>query len=242
MNATQFQNIIDRKDFLEEFEILQIQKMQEKYPFFQIPHFLIARHEFLSNPSITPPNLGYAAINSPNRIYLKAAMEAQKNQDHLIHAGDFHADTPIEIEITEQGTKSSIQKISEKIREAKTEQTNPKPARRKIPADDIIESIRKKEKKVIQDSKMKEQIDLIKAFSKKEIKLATIKEIEDNQNPENLAQSSTVFHDNLLSESYAKLLVLQGKKKPAREIYRKLILKFPDKRTYFEELIEKLKD
>jgi hypothetical protein len=89
---------------------------------------------------------------------------------------------------------------------------------------------------------MKEQIDLIKAFSKKDIKLATLKEIEDNINPENLAESSTKFNDNLLSESYAKLLVAQGKKKLAQEIYKKLILKFPDKRAYFEELIQKLKD
>ncbi|HCX74935.1 MAG TPA: hypothetical protein DHU93_05485, partial [Algoriphagus sp.] len=44
--------------------------------------------------------------------------------------------------------------------------------------EDLIETIKKKEKKQILDSKKQEQIDLIKAFSKKDIKLATIKEIE----------------------------------------------------------------
>jgi hypothetical protein len=46
----------------------------------------------------------------------------------------------------------------------------------------------------------------------------------------------------MLSESFAKLLVNQGKKKMAQEIYEKLSLKFPDKRAYFADLIEKLKD
>jgi ABC-type Zn uptake system ZnuABC Zn-binding protein ZnuA len=38
------------------------------------------------------------------------------------------------------------------------------------------------------------------------------------------------------------MLANQGKSKMAKEIYQKLILKFPDKRTYFEDLIEKLKE
>jgi ABC-type sulfate transport system substrate-binding protein len=83
---------------------------------------------------------------------------------------------------------------------------------------------------------------MIKAFSKKEFKLATIKEIEANQNTENLAETSTQLHENLLSESFAKILAQQGKKVKAKEIYEKLALKFPDKRTYFADLIEKLKE
>ena len=72
--------------------------------------------------------------------------------------------------------------------------------------------------------------------------MATIKEIEANQNTENLAAASTKINDNLISESYAKILANQGKKQLAIEIYEKLVLKFPDKRTYFADLIEKLKD
>ena len=105
----------------------------------------------------------------------------------------------------------------------------------------MIETIKKKEKKQILDSKKQEQIDLIKAFSKKDIKLATIKEIEANQNTENLAAESTKINDNLISESYAKLLVKQDKQAKAIEIYKKLSLKFPDKRAYFADLIENLK-
>lgn len=239
MNTTQFQNIIAQKDFLEEIEILQIKKIQEQYPYFQIPHFLLARHEFWSDATSIPSNLGAAAINSPNRVYLKEIIEEPKNigpkEKETIPETSNDTTTIQEIQLLEK-------KRAEKNIEEESIKTIAKASRKKKPAEDIIESIRKKEKKVIQDSRMKEQIDLIKAFSKKEIKLATIKEIEDNQNPKNLAASSTTFHDKLISESYAKLLLAQGKKKPAQEIYKKLILKFPDKRAYFEERIEKLKD
>ena len=118
----------------------------------------------------------------------------------------------------------------------------PKAKKRPVPKEDLIESIKQKEKKAILDAKKKEQIDLIKAFSKKDIKLATIKEIEANQNTENLAEASTKLNDNLLSESFAKILLNQGKKGMAKEIYEKLALKFPEKKTYFADLIEKLKE
>ncbi|MDA1269472.1 MAG: hypothetical protein O2829_10365, partial [Bacteroidetes bacterium] len=113
---------------------------------------------------------------------------------------------------------------------------------RKAPKDDLIESIRKKEKKEILDSKKREQIDLIKAFSKKEIKLATIKEIEANHNNENLASASTSLNEGLISETFAKILLQQSKKAMAIEIYEKLALKFPEKRAYFVDLIEKSKE
>ena len=98
----------------------------------------------------------------------------------------------------------------------------------------------KKEKKEILDDKQKEQIDLIKSFSKKEIKLATIKEIENFQKQSDLSENSTQLNPNLLSESYAKLLAQQGKNKKAKEIYQKLMVKFPDKNIYFADLIKGL--
>lgn len=118
-------------------------------------------------------------------------------------------------------------------------ESSPKPKKRRV-NDDLIENIRKREKKEILDEKKKEQIDLIKAFSKKEIKLATLKEMEDFQKQADLSENSTHLHPTLLSESYAKLLVKQGKKQKAKEIYQKLMVKFPDKNVYFADLIKSL--
>lgn len=257
MNAAQFLDIIARKDSLEKGEILQLKKVQENFPYFQIPFVLTARHDFLKDSEKKSASLGFAAINSPDRIWLKSLVE---NADSNASKPESEKKTNGEIDLLpeERNEKpaaseltQSLKKLGEDLKGQKPEDIDPnaesdaqkaKARRRKLPSEDLMETIKRKEKKVIVDIKMQEQIDLIKAFSKKEIKLATIKEIEANQNTENLAASSTKFHDNLLSESFAKLLVNQGKKKMAEEIYEKLSLKFPDKRAYFTDLIEKLKD
>ncbi|WP_339699800.1 hypothetical protein [Algoriphagus aquimarinus] len=234
VNAAQFLEIIQKVDPLDRSEILQLQKVQENFPYFQIPHVLTARYEFQKDGTEKTPSIGYAAITSPNRIWLKALIE--KKKEKVIAPEISTPEIQIKTEKEPEVVKAAIPE------EATPEVVKPKPRRRKPPKDDLIETIKRKEKRVIVDEKTIEQIDLIKAFSKKDIKLATIKEIEANQNTENLAAASTKINDKLMSESYAKILAKQGKKQLAKEIYEKLVLKFPDKRTYFADLIEKLKD
>ena len=247
MNATQFLDIIQKGDQLEKADLLQLKKTQENFPYFQIPHVLVARYDFLQGGEKTGKTLGQAAITSPDRLWLKTLIEKPVSVGlHSVHNGE---------ELLKEDSIASGHWVSETValntpgqplRDLKADGVETgektKPARRRPPKDDLIETIKRKEKKVILDAKTREQIDLIKAFSKKDIKLATIKEIEANQNTENLAESSTKLNDNLLSESFAKILTNQGKKVMAKEIYEKLILKFPDKRAYFADLIEKLKE
>ncbi|WP_194776909.1 hypothetical protein [Pararhodonellum marinum] len=136
---------------------------------------------------------------------------------------------------------SKLKKVSEEENEPiKEERDYKKEVRRPKQPDELIESIRKKDKKKVQDARKKEQMDIIKAFSKKEIKLAAIKENEDQQKLEDLSKSSTQLNESILSESYARLLVEQGKKEKAKEIYQKLSLKFPKKKAYFADLIKEL--
>ncbi|MEB2777592.1 hypothetical protein SYJ56_19910 [Algoriphagus sp. D3-2-R+10] len=235
VNAVQFLEIIQKADSLDPSEILQLQKVQENFPYFQIPYVLTARFELQKDGTEKPSSLGYAAISSPDRIWLKSLIEKT-----AVEASIPNASIPKpEINV---GEKTEATEEANKKAEINSEPAKPIRQRRKPPKDDLIETIKRKEKRVIVDEKKKEQIDLIKAFSKKDIKLATIKEIEANQNTENLAAASTQINDNLISESYAKILAKQGKKQLAKEIYEKLVLKFPDKRAYFADLIEKLKD
>ncbi|SFO64522.1 hypothetical protein SAMN04488519_11062 [Algoriphagus ornithinivorans] len=246
MNASQFQEIIQKADSLEKSDILQLKKVQENFPYFQIPHVLIARYEFQKKSKSSA--LGMAAITSPDRIWLKKLIEQKISASDTGSRKDdlLPEDQP---EKPDQASRTqSLKALGDQLKGTAPQPEKPKspekPKKRvKRPGagEDLIETIKKKEKKQILDSKKQEQIDLIKAFSKKDIKLATIKEIEANQNTENLAAESTKINDNLISESYAKLLVKQDKQAKAIEIYKKLSLKFPDKRAYFADLIENLK-
>lgn len=252
MNATQFIEIIKKSEYPEKSDILALKKVQENFPYFQIPHVLTARFDYLKNQEKHGEALGFAAITSPDRVWLKELIEkkpstaeeafkSKKKEDLLPEEAKGKKDPNLRTQ--------SLVKLGNDLKgspspDKKPTEEKPKPVRRKrrAPKDDLIETIKRKEKKTIVDAKKKEQIDLIKAFSKKSIKMATIKEIEANQNTENLAEKSTKINDNLISESFAKLLVSQGKKPKAKQIYEKLMLKFPDKRSYFADLIEKLKE
>lgn len=256
MNASQFQEILKKADTLEKSDILQLKKVQENFPYFQIPHVLVAKYEYQKQTQQVAPALGLAAITSPDRIWLKKLVEQESGSVEVSPAEDLlpedQPEKPSQASRThslkvlgEQLKGNSVEREETPETEIVEKAAPPSPKRRTRRAgagDDLIETIKKREKKTIVDSKKKEQIDLIKAFSKKSIKLATIKEIEANQNTENLAASSTQINDNLISESYAKLLLKQNKKDKAIEIYEKLGLKFPDKKAYFADLIENLKN
>jgi tetratricopeptide (TPR) repeat protein len=57
-----------------------------------------------------------------------------------------------------------------------------------------------------------------------------------------LASKSITISKGPISENFAKILSLQGKREKAIEIYEQLILKNPEKKPYFEAQIEKLKN
>ncbi|MDH5397011.1 MAG: hypothetical protein OEX02_02630 [Cyclobacteriaceae bacterium] len=91
--------------------------------------------------------------------------------------------------------------------------------------------------------KQKQQQDIIENFIKAEpsIKKASQrKKTPEEQEQENLAQKSTEFKEELISENLAKIMLMQGKKSKAIDIYKKLIWKYPQKKTYFAGQIEEL--
>ena len=92
----------------------------------------------------------------------------------------------------------------------------------------------KKEKKDRKSSR-----DIINKFIKE---LPTIKyqRKEDMIAEEDLAEQSAVWDSNLASEYLADIYLHQGNKKRAIEIYEALSLKYPEKKSYFADLISKI--
>ncbi len=65
-------------------------------------------------------------------------------------------------------------------------------------------------------------------------------DVQDEVRAARLAAKSITKDSEIISETLAKVLAKQGKKVQAIEIYRKLSLKFPEKKAYFADLIENL--
>ncbi len=89
----------------------------------------------------------------------------------------------------------------------------------------------------------KEQIEIIDDFIKNSQVLSKPNLSAESEiiSQKDLSKDSSKFSEELASENLAKIFLKQGKKKDAEKIYKKLISKFPQKKTYFADQIEKLK-
>ncbi|MFL5728742.1 MAG: hypothetical protein ACJ75J_04570 [Cytophagaceae bacterium] len=87
----------------------------------------------------------------------------------------------------------------------------------------------------------KKQQEIIEKFIHADPVIPTLKPDALPQNQEDLASESSRISKNPVSETFAKILLLQGRKDKAIEIYEQLMLKFPEKKSYFAAEIDKLK-
>jgi tetratricopeptide (TPR) repeat protein len=97
--------------------------------------------------------------------------------------------------------------------------------------------IEKTDKKVTQE-------EIIEKFIQEQPSIGSIsKELAKSQEEitRDLSEKSTKFGDDLISENLAIILLKQGKKERAVDIYRKLIWKLPQKKAYFAARIEEIK-
>ncbi len=85
-----------------------------------------------------------------------------------------------------------------------------------------------------------EQNTIIESFIKKETEISKRQPERDSTPKEDLSINSTMINDGLVSENLAQIFVEQGKTERAIDIYKKLIWKFPQKKSYFASRIEEL--
>ncbi|WP_210464749.1 hypothetical protein [Rufibacter roseolus] len=112
----------------------------------------------------------------------------------------------------------------------------------------IIEHVKEKNApapapEVSPTAKLDMQLDIINQFLKATPKRKTLANAQLSQEPqEDLSAKSSKIKKNLVSENLALILIKQGKGKKAIKIYEQLIVKFPEKKSYFAEQIEKLRN
>jgi tetratricopeptide (TPR) repeat protein len=175
-----------------------------------------------------------------------SAAAIQKTIDSIDYADEVIADLnqlkklKINFENVASGLASGIGEVEEKPVE-KPKRKPPIRTKKVVePASDpLIEDIKTKKKIDPESPKTKEQIEIIDQFIKAQ---PTIKPKSNTTPPSDLADvMSGEFADNVVSETLAKILIRQGKKEKAIEVYKKLIWKFPQKKVYFAAQIEELK-
>ncbi|GAA4426981.1 hypothetical protein GCM10023188_09600 [Pontibacter saemangeumensis] len=87
------------------------------------------------------------------------------------------------------------------------------------------------------------QYSIIDQFLKLNPRLKTMQTLKMKQEPqEDLSLRNSKIKKGIASESLANIFLNQGKVKKAIKIYEQLLLKYPEKKSYFAEQIEKLQN
>ena len=140
-----------------------------------------------------------------------------------------------EIEISKEPVKKVNIEVSEKISVDKKSFLDWIGAKNDIPT----------QKEPICDHKIEERIefrkkaeDLINQFIIDQPRIDIKKEFFS---PGNMAKKSLEDHDTIVTETLAKMYATQGNISKAISTYKQLILRFPEKKSYFASLIEDLK-
>lgn len=108
--------------------------------------------------------------------------------------------------------------------------------------DTIIEEIRTTKDEIVPESeKQKEQIELINQFIKTAPTISNPRDRSVLPAGDLSTIKSGEFGENIISETLVEILIKQGKKDKAIEVLKKLIWKYPQKKTYFASQIEELK-
>jgi hypothetical protein len=84
----------------------------------------------------------------------------------------------------------------------------------------------------------KKDFSLIDKFIREEPRMSNPK--RDFFSPVNMAENSSIDKDEIVSETLAKIYITQGLYEKSLKIYKKLILEYPEKSSYFAAQIENL--
>jgi hypothetical protein len=100
-----------------------------------------------------------------------------------------------------------------------------------------------KSKELLPNDKNLFQNQIIERFIEEQPSIGSLKKEAARSKEEtnrDLAENSTKFNDDLISENLAIIMLKQGKKDRAVDIYKKLIWKLPQKKAYFAARIEEI--
>ena len=215
MQAKQLLKLLQEPHTIIPEDVQALQNLLHKYPYFQVAYALLAKAACdRDRPSATQA-VQIASVYATDRSHLKKLLD--KTRPSL--ASTVGATTPV----------------------ASDGKSLPKVEMHDF-VNDYIKALQKRAQRKTTKSQDWTQLDSIQDLLKRGIAFKTqpSQSISHEDFKVDLTQKSTAFHDDLATETLAKILWQQGKLQRALAIYKKLMLKFPEKKTYFASLIEEI--
>ena len=218
MQAEQFLKLLRDPHNITPEDAAALRDLLRVYPYFQAAHALLAKVAYAQDQLRADQAVRRAAVYVTDRNYLKALLE---------DTPPFAVPAPDAMPIASVPRK---EKISPEARGHEY-------------VNSYINTIQQKEQRRVTNHKSLAQLDSIRAFLQKDVdfRAKALQRTPSEVVQVDLAQKSTILRDDLATENLARVLQQQGKLQQALAVYEKLVLKFPEKRTYFTSLIEQIK-
>ena len=234
MNKDVFSYLIAHPANLSKSDVETVEAITKQFPYCQLAHILLAKGYHTHHvEELAFEKIRHASAHALSRNALRKLINGSfKNEISTTLQPKF--DSEYLRKFTENTENQLINSSEEDI----TEQTE------MISNLDMLTNSSAVEDLLLDDIVQRKQLQnsIIDSFLMKDPGLirTTKSQLEAMGKQEDLSVGSAKLEKGIVTESYAKILTMQGRRDKAIEVYEKLILKFPEKKAYFASKIQEL--
>jgi hypothetical protein len=221
-----------------------LQQLSEDFPYFPVVRLLHLLNLKVLNDYRFERELRHLAVSLPDRARLRDWLSAFDNPNQNARTAGIIE--PLHLDPVEQQVNIHLRQLEKQIRESLLEIEQ-----KQVHLKELLEEKRSITANTVQadpESQDDERILTLRPLPKDELIDEFIQRSKmrpENRpsfyNPDEYAQKSIEENEGILSETLARLIAAQGKKDRAIKIYQQLMLKNPQKSSYFAAQIEKLR-
>ncbi len=249
MNQEQFTTYLRHPEKMEAASLYDLMALVKDFPYCSSAHILLTLKLYVDKNVMHDAELKITAVYAGNRRILKKHIDRLNLSSVRIVLPDEEAEKkPKGKPVPKVGKpEPEKEKTDETAGKLAGEKASP-PESRSYTIDELKKIIEERIREIDAEKEKKKSGTAPKPLSKEEIIDSFIKNEPSMSAPKNTfynpveyAKRSVMDEENIISETLANIYLKQGHYEKAIHIYEKLILKFPEKSSYFASLIEKAK-